>query len=237
MKRINLSIDNRIYAQHPDVSVGYLCAQQLDNAHGKILPGKIMEDTVTAVRDSGITKENIADAPSVRLWRGIYSHCGVKPNKYRSSLESLLRRFLKESYRPIHTVVDLYNYVSLANLLPMGGYDSSRVSGGIRLRYAKQGDRFVSLGGESIEVIPTHIVYADDEEVICWMWNHRDATKTMITPHTTSGIFLIDGAGVEAPKRIRSALKMLTDGLIQLGAIPTNSGILDGKHNEITTQV
>ena len=215
-----MSIDERIFVQYPDTTIGYLTAD---------VSVKLTDPYVATVKQSlsqrlkrlGITAQNVADHPDITSWRSIYRHCGVKPNEYRSSVESLLRRVTRgqEIWR-ISNVVDLYNAVSVLTLLPMGGYDREKISGNLRLRYGITGESFHPLGSqETIAVHNSHIVYADDEKVVCWLWNHRDSRLSVIDEHTQHAVFFIDAACIPHACPVEEALTMLAQHLSGIGAL------------------
>lgn len=53
---------------------------------------------------------------------------GLKPTRYRSAAEALLRRFKREDKLPhVHPLVDLCNAVLLAFALPIAVFDLERV--------------------------------------------------------------------------------------------------------------
>src|SRR5262249_46034823 len=64
--------------------------------------------------------------PHLRLWRDAYSAFGAKPSAYPCSAEALIQRVVKggaDAVPGINCLVDAYNAVSLAHLLPIGGED------------------------------------------------------------------------------------------------------------------
>src|SRR4051812_16735070 len=76
----------------------------------------------------------IAELPEVRVWREAYAVAGVKPSKYRSSIEALLRRAAKGAVPPVLPLVDLYNAVSLRHRVPLGAADADLLRDPVALR-------------------------------------------------------------------------------------------------------
>lgn len=67
--------------------------------------------------------------PHVKLWRDAYSAFGAKPSAYPCSAEALIQRVVKggaDAVPGINCLVDAYNAVSLAHLLPIGGGPARR---------------------------------------------------------------------------------------------------------------
>ena len=78
--------------------------------------------------------ERAADDPHIAAWRAAYSAFGAKPSRYPNSAEALAARVLKGGGLPrINRLVDLYNAISVAHLVPVGGEDADRLQGGPRL--------------------------------------------------------------------------------------------------------
>jgi len=72
----------------------------------------------------------------------------------------------------------------------MGGYDLDKIKENIHIRYGVEKDQFEPLGTDkAVKVENKHIVYADEERVICWLWNFRDSKYSCISETTKHAIF------------------------------------------------
>lgn len=135
--------------------------------------------------------------PHMAAWRAAYTAFGSKPSRTRNSAEALARRALTEAGLPrINLLVDLYNAVSVAHLIPVGGEDIDRVRGGMRLVRATGEEDFVTVAGgeETVEhPDPGEVVWRDDAGVTCRRWNWRQGPRTRLTEETVSGVFLLEG--------------------------------------------
>ncbi|MFJ5997781.1 B3/4 domain-containing protein [Streptomyces sp. NPDC092370] len=134
--------------------------------------------------------------PHMAAWRETYTAFGSKPSRTRNSAEALAKRALSEAGLPrINLLVDLYNAVSVAHLIPVGGEDIDRIEGGMRLIRATGEEDFVTVaGGEETVEHPDagEVVWRDDAGVTCRRWNWRQGPRTRLTEETTSGIFLLE---------------------------------------------
>ncbi|MFJ8595703.1 B3/4 domain-containing protein [Streptomyces sp. NPDC093598] len=134
--------------------------------------------------------------PHMAAWRETYTAFGSKPSRTRNSAEALARRALSDAGLPrINLLVDLYNAVSVAHLIPVGGEDIDRIEGGMRLIRATGEEDFVTVaGGEETVEHPDagEVVWRDDAGVTCRRWNWRQGPRTRLTEETTSGIFLLE---------------------------------------------
>ena len=66
-------------------------------------------------------------------------------------------------------------------------------------------------------VEPHQIVYADDTQVVCWLWNHKDAQATCITDQTRQALFCIDAVQTPKTASMDAALTQLQENLSQIG--------------------
>ncbi|MEV5101395.1 B3/4 domain-containing protein [Streptomyces massasporeus] len=134
--------------------------------------------------------------PHMAAWRQVYTAFGSKPSRTRNSAEALAKRALSDAGLPrINLLVDLYNAVSVAHLIPVGGEDTDRIEGGMRLIRATGREDFVTVaGGEETVEHPDagEVVWCDDAGVTCRRWNWRQGPRTRLTEETTSGVFLLE---------------------------------------------
>ena len=169
----------------PDALVGVVIARELDNTQVERpdIAALLSNAAAHAAVDLG---DDIAAHPAIAPWRRAYQTFGVKPSKYRSSIESLLRSARAQRIRSVNPLVDLYNTVSLTHLLPCGGEDLAAVRGDIRLELASGGEHFVPLGSQEAEPPQAgEVIYRDDAGVICRCWNWREADRTKLVPIPT----------------------------------------------------
>ncbi|MEZ4533189.1 MAG: phenylalanine--tRNA ligase beta subunit-related protein [Thermomicrobiales bacterium] len=149
----------------------------------------------------------ISQHPAVAPWRAAFARFGVKPSKYRSSIEAMLRSAQSGRLRPINPLVDLYNAISLRHLLPVGGEDLAAIVGDVRLTRAHGDEEFTPLGSEEPETPPPGaVIYRDDDSVICSCWNWREAERTMLTPATRDAVLVIESIPPLDPLATRIAI-------------------------------
>ncbi|MEU3608962.1 phenylalanine--tRNA ligase beta subunit-related protein [Streptomyces sp. NPDC035033] len=134
--------------------------------------------------------------PHVAAWRAAYTAFGAKPSRTRNSAEALARRALADGGLPrVNRLVDAYNAISVAHLIPVGGEDLNRIEGGMRLVRATGREEFVTVAGgeETVEhPEPGEIVWCDERGVTCRRWNWRQGPRTRIDDDTTDALFLLE---------------------------------------------
>ncbi|MDP9947656.1 MULTISPECIES: B3/4 domain-containing protein [Streptomyces] len=135
--------------------------------------------------------------PHMAAWRAAYAAFGAKPSRTRNSAEALARRALADGGLPrINLLVDAYNAISVAHLVPVGGEDTDHIKGGMRLIRATGDEPFPTVAGgeETVEhPEPGEVVWCDDEGVTCRRWNWRQGVRTRLTEESVSALFLLEG--------------------------------------------
>ncbi|MFD9459868.1 B3/4 domain-containing protein [Streptomyces sp. NPDC060027] len=134
--------------------------------------------------------------PHMAAWREIYTAFGSKPSRTRNSAEALAKRALSEAGLPrINVLVDIYNAISVAHLIPVGGEDTDHIRGAMRLVRATGDEDFVTFsGGEEVVEHPDagEVVWRDDTGVTCRRWNWRQGPRTRLTEESTAAFFLLE---------------------------------------------
>ena len=130
--------------------------------------GRLARDTVKPLKGAfknpvpiklEFSKETKSACPvfAGRLIRGV--RCGPSP-------DWLQRRLRAIGLRPINTLVDITNYISYDRARPLHVYDADKLSGAIRARLGRRGERFPALDGKTYDVDAEMCVIADDAHVL-----------------------------------------------------------------------
>ena len=157
--------------------------------------------------------------PELAAWREAYRSFGAKPQRTRPSVEALLRRLDQGGLPRIDRITDVYNAVSIAHLLPLGGEDRAAYVGRPRLVRADGDEPFdTTAGGEAAVEHPAagEVVWRDDAGVTCRRWNWRQCSRTRITTGTRSALFILDALDPISDQALLAAAEALTDALLQL---------------------
>lgn len=75
-------------------------------------------------------------------------------------------RLRRAGIRPVHTVVDVTNYVMIELGQPMHAFDLSTLSGGIKVRRANEGEVLTLLDGQEVALDSTVTVIADHDQAL-----------------------------------------------------------------------
>lgn len=191
---MKFKIDPAIFSDFPGLHIGIVSAKGVDN-HGDC--PEILEKIKKIQREirDNFDMGTLAECPKIQNWRNAYTLFGAKPKKHRSSVENLYRMILEgKVLQPITRIVDLYNYVSLYHMVPVGGDDLAQVEGDILLRFAKGDEPFLPLGSSEMQKAREgEVVYADGKEVLCRRWNWRECEKTKMTEETQDVLLVSEG--------------------------------------------
>lgn len=165
--------------------------------------------------------EDVSSHPAISVWRNAYAAAGVKPSKFRSSIEALARRAMRGTLPSVHPLVDLYNAISLRHLVPLGACDQDLIDGEVEVRLCDPGrDVFRPLGGapEDFPLKPSIPVYAAGGQILCWCFNCRDAAPTSLRSVTSNATFFSEGVADWQLGPAEAALREIGDRLQGLGA-------------------
>ncbi|MGC5006636.1 B3/B4 domain-containing protein [Streptomyces sp. DT203] len=158
--------------------------------------------------------------PHVAAWRDTYTAFGAKPSRTRNSAEALARRALTDAGLPrINLLVDLYNAISVAHLIPVGGEDTDRIKGAMRLvrSTGQEPFRTVAGGEETVEhPEPGEVVWCDDEGVTCRRWNWRQGVRTRLTEASVNALFLLESLAPMTNGELEAAGTELAESLEKL---------------------
>ncbi|MFM9108727.1 MAG: B3/4 domain-containing protein [Chloroflexota bacterium] len=215
-----VSIDQSVRDLFPEVAVAVLVARGLDNASPCPACDDLLAAEIAAAAARAAGVEDFAALPEIAPWRAAYAAFGVKPSKFRSSIEAMLRSAASGRLGGVNPLVDLYNTVSLRHRVPVGGEDLAAIEGPLRLTRAAGGESFFTIGSaEDQPAIPGEVVWRDDAGIVCRCFNWREADRTRLTPATTDAVLVIESVTPGGAAAARAACDDLA-GLVErhLGA-------------------
>lgn len=97
-----------------------------------------------------------------------YSGLYIKGVEVKESPEWLKNSLLAIGLRPINNVVDVTNFVLHEMGQALHAFDADKIKGNeIHVRYAKQGEKFVTLDGVEREMDARDLIIANKEEAMC----------------------------------------------------------------------
>ncbi|MGW1029708.1 B3/B4 domain-containing protein [Streptomyces sp. NPDC002577] len=195
---LTLTVSDEVRALAPGFTHVAVEAHGLVNGPSTDATSALLDDAARrlAVRLGGRAPH---EDPHMAAWREAYTAFGAKPSRTRNSAEALAKRALSDAGLPrINALVDVYNAISVAHLVPVGGEDADRIQGGMRLVRATGEEDFVTVAaGEEVVEHPDagEVVWRDDRGVTCRRWNWRQGTRTRLTEESVNAVFLLECMG------------------------------------------
>lgn len=210
---MSLLIHPQILDKFPTLILGLITAKNINNTG---VPDEIQNQL--RIIENGIRQkyntETLSQNPKIDIWRKAYSAFGAKPKENKSSVENLYRLVLHgTNIRHINKLVDIYNFISLKHMLPVGGEDLDKIKGDVVLTFAGPAEPPVLLLGDKDPRSPHEgeVIYKDDISAICRRWNWREADRTKFTEETKNCILVIEGLAPVTREEIEAATKELRD--------------------------
>ena len=191
---MKFKIDKKIFESFPDLNIGLILAKNIDNKENNKEIIESIRDQEKRIREN-LSIENLTENSKIASWRKAYSSFGAKPKKYHCCAENLTKMALNNiDLKPINKLVDVYTYILIKHMVPLGGDDIDKVDGDITLKYAEGNETFQELNKEEVKnPKPGEIVYADDKEILCRRWNWRECDKSKMTETTKNAALVIEG--------------------------------------------
>jgi len=209
---MKFKIATPIFQKFPKLCIGVIVAKNIDNAgsHKKI---DTLVEGVERYIQLTFTPKDLAKHPLISPWRTAYSEFGSKPSKFPSSIEAMTKRILSGKKIPrVNKLVDLYNYLSLKHMIPLGAYDMDKIDGNIFLTNARGTEVFVPLNTDEIEnPEPGEIVYKDDRKILCRRWNYRDSNSSKTTEETKNAVLFVEGIPPIDASKVEEVCKEIVD--------------------------
>jgi len=206
MAEYTYRIADEIFQRYPDYVRGVVIAHELANGPSPPALVDLLREAEATVR-ARMKPDAVAEEPRIKSWREAYRVFGAKPAEFRSSIEAMARRALKNDRLPaVNALVDIGNLISLRHLLPAGAHAIDVLKGDIELRLATGTEQFLAFGATEIEQPPPgEIIFTEGDTVLTRRWTWRQAQHTLTLPETRAVEFNIDGLPPVPPDEVEQA--------------------------------
>ncbi len=191
---MNLKIESKLKNSFPDLTVKIFQVKDVKIRKRDPELEKFKIEVMEQVRNE-YDLESLKDQSTFRAYRDFFWRVGVDPTKNRPAAEALIRRILGGRTVPcINTLVDAYNLASIKSRIALATFDADKLEGGLFMRFAEEGERFVGIGMEKPLILKGgEIVVSDDEKLVA-VYPYRDADNTKVTEKTRNVIVVVCGA-------------------------------------------
>lgn len=214
----------RIWEEYPQLVPGLLV---VDNIHPNVNVDAALQPWYQRARER-LSAGPESQMPQIAAWRRAYSQMGLKPTKYRSAAEALLRRFKREDDLPrLHPLVDICNAVSLAFALPVAVFDFAHVDSFIEVRHATGNEEYLAFSGQIEHPAPDEVIFADAaNRVHARRWTFRQSRQSTIGSDTTTALIVSEGLHETALADELQLIDVLAENITQLWSAPQQQAIL-----------
>jgi DNA/RNA-binding domain of Phe-tRNA-synthetase-like protein len=212
MGGLHYEIAPEIFERFPGYVRGVLVAHGVSNGPAPEALVAMLREAEASVRER-LSLEGLAEHPRIKPWREAYRAFGAKPSEFRSSIEALARRALRNEPLPsINALVDIGTIVSLRHLTPVGGHAIDVCTTDIALRLATGKETFVPFGSDKPEQpLPGEVIFAEGDTILTRRWTWRQATHTLTLAETTAIEFNVDGLPPVAPSDVEQTCAELQE--------------------------
>src|SRR2546428_436272 len=121
----------------------------------KLMPREVKIE----IRRSGVSIDATRECPFLSARKIDNVKVGPSPQWLRAKIESV-------GIRPINNIVDISNFVMLELGQPTHAFDADKLEGGINVRLARVGEKFLALDGKTYSLKPDNLVVADQERAV-----------------------------------------------------------------------
>jgi phenylalanyl-tRNA synthetase beta chain len=151
-------LDVEITPNRGDLLSHFGLAREIAALTGKKLKSMPRESKID-IKKSGVTISATRECPFFSARKIDNVKVGPSPQWLRAKIESV-------GIRSINNIVDISNFVMLELGQPTHAFDADKLKGGIDVRLARNGEKFLALDGNTYSLKSEDLVVADQERVV-----------------------------------------------------------------------
>jgi phenylalanyl-tRNA synthetase beta chain len=151
-------LDVEITPNRGDLLSHFGLAREIAALTGKKLKSTARESKIP-VKKTGVTIISTRECPFFSARKIDTVAVGPSPQWLRAKIESV-------GIRSVNNIVDISNFVMLEIGQPTHAFDADKLNGGINVRLARDGERFLALDGKTYSLKPDNCVVADQERAV-----------------------------------------------------------------------
>ena len=225
---MQFTVDDDVFRDIPGLrlAVGWLLLERQPSAEEA---EELIAPAWAAASDIGA--DPVQSHPQLAPWREVFRGLALPARDYLPSVEALVRR-ARRGGPPLRVqpLVDAYNAVSLAHLVPVGAFDLAGLQEDIRLGRSQGGEAFWPIGAEAVEEVgPGELCYLDGRRVLTRHFVWRQSIWGMIRD-TTRRLFLVSEILPAAQEQAEAVLQDFRDLAGILGGT-AEVALLDAQHS------
>ena len=151
-------LDVEITPNRGDLPSHFGLAREIAALSGRKLKS-MPRDANIEIKKSGVTIAATRECPFFSARKIANVKVRPSPQWLRANIESV-------GIRSINNIVDISNFVMLELGQPTHAFDVDKLTGGINVRFARAGEKFLALDGKTYSLTPDNVVVADQERAV-----------------------------------------------------------------------
>jgi DNA/RNA-binding domain of Phe-tRNA-synthetase-like protein len=153
---------------------------------------------------------SVTELEGISEWRKTFKLLGKDPNRYRHSAEALYRRVQKQNYlSSVQSAIDVNNFFSLRYQVPIGIYDTDKISGDVTMRLGNESEEYEGLNGRMNSL---NQLLVTSDELGPFGSPFVDSARTATGSETKNAIQII----YLKPSTVREEAEKLTESLMNM---------------------
>ncbi|MBU0757855.1 MAG: phenylalanine--tRNA ligase subunit beta [Nanoarchaeota archaeon] len=158
--------------------------------------------------------KNIEENKELLQYRVFHEKLGL--TDVASAAEAIIKRYLSLGKFPdINSAVDAGNIASVEELTSIGLFDLDKISGKIKVRFARDGDEYLPYGQKNNQKIkPGRIILEDDDRIFAVV-GYKDSQKTSVDLSTKNLLIVTWGEEGKDEKKMERVLRRVRELLEQ----------------------
>ncbi|RNF39445.1 B3/4 domain-containing protein [Planococcus salinus] len=184
---MEISVDSTITEILPDFKAGIIHYNNITVSESpQMLKGRLQLFQEQLYFD--LDEKELTDFPGLLEWKLAWKALGADPNRYRPAAEALFRRIRKQNYlTPVHSGVDMNNFLSLQYEIPLGLYDADKIDGDVEITLGTDRDQFEGLNNRLNTL--TNILVSKDRQG-AFGSPYVDSKRTSVTEDTVNALHI-----------------------------------------------
>ncbi len=185
---MGIKIDSTIFEKIPTFKIGVINYHNIQVGDSpQMLKGRFQLFQESIYFD--LVDNSVTELAGISEWRKTFKILGKDPNRYRHSAEALYRRIQKQNYlSSVQSAMDVNNFFSLRYQVPIGIYDTNKISGDVVMRLGNESEEYEGLNGR-MNSLNRLLVTSDN--IGPFGSPFVDSARTATGPKTTNAIQII----------------------------------------------
>lgn len=184
-------VEREVFEKVPELCVGTVVAKNVDNMKENKAISTMLKAQVDKEKE-GLKGKNLKELDCIKLYGNKMEKFGINKIKYKSSIEALLDRVVKnDNLLSNNGIVNLCNYISIKYKVPVGVQNLDILNENLELKISN--DNYISDNEKKLKYDKRELIYASGENTLVRNWIWRTTNIGRIDCNTTNYIFLIDG--------------------------------------------